>query len=216
MSQKVIAIDGPGGAGKSTAARLLAKKLNYDYLDTGAMYRAVTLEALNRGIDVNDKMALTGLAEEINISFSENRVYLNNRDVTGLIRKTEIDQNVSYVARIKGVREAMVNLQRKMARKGGIIVDGRDIGSNVLPDADLKIYLTAALEERARRRYKDLKINEDISFTDVKNHLKKRDMLDKKREISPLIKADDAVVVDTTDLNIEEVVQELLKIFAKE
>ncbi len=215
MSDKVIAIDGPGGSGKSTVAKLLAKKLNYDYLDTGAMYRAVTWFALKKKIDVNDSHKLSEVASRINISFSKNKVFVNKEDVTGQIRKPEIDKNVSYVARIKGVREAMVALQRKIAEKGGIIVDGRDIGSRVLPDADIKVYLTASLEERAARRYQDIK-KENVTLADVKKELKKRDMIDKNRKISPLIKAADANYLDTTNMSIEQVIDKLTKLITGE
>jgi len=215
MSNKVIAIDGPGGSGKSTVAKLLAKKLSFDYLDTGAMYRAVTWLALKKKIDVNDSHTLSGLASRIDISFSENRVYVNKEDVTEQIRKPEIDKNVSYVARIKGVREAMVALQRKIAEEGRIIVDGRDIGSRVLPDADIKVYLTASLEERAARRFQDIR-KEKVTLSDVKKELKKRDMIDKNRKISPLVKADDACYLDTTNMSIEQVIDKLLKLITGE
>lgn len=212
MSGKVIAIDGPGGSGKSTVARQLAKKLDYDYLDTGAMYRAVTWLAIKKNIDVNDKEKLTDLADSIDISFNKKKVFINEKDVTDLIRSPVIDKNVSYVARIKGVRERMLILQREIARKGGIVVDGRDIGSKVLPGADIKVYLTASLEERAHRRYNDIKKKDNISLEDVRNELEKRDRIDKNRDISPLMKTDDASYIDTTDLSIKEVVSKIINL----
>ena len=212
MSGKVIAIDGPGGSGKSTVARQLAEKLDYDYLDTGAMYRAVTWLAIKKNIDVNDKEGLTDLADSINISFNKKKVFINNKDVTDLIRSPLIDKNVSYVARIKGVRKRMVILQREIARKGGIVVDGRDIGSRVLPGADIKVYLTASLEERAQRRYNDIKKKDNITLEDVRNELEKRDRIDKNRDISPLMKTDDASYIDTTDLSINEVVSKIINL----
>ncbi len=216
MSGKVVAIDGPGGSGKSTVAKLLAQKLDYDYLDTGAMYRAVTWLAIKKNIDVDNEEALTNLAANVNITFNKEKVYIDKKNVTDLIRKQLIDKNVSYVARIKGVREAMIFLQRKIARKGNIIVDGRDIGSRVLPEADIKVFLTASLKERALRRYNDLKNTVNITLENVKKDLQKRDKIDKNREFSPLVKVNDAIYIDTTELNVDEVVEKIFNLITGE
>ena len=160
--KSVIAIDGPAGAGKSTIAKKLAKRFNYRYLDTGAMYRAVTWYVIKNNIDISDEGKLSEAAKEINISFRTNNkdgntyIYVNDKNITDKIRKNKIDKNVSDVAKVSGVRKEMVKIQKRIAENGKIIVDGRDIASRVLPDADLKIYLTASVEERARRRHSEL------------------------------------------------------------
>lgn len=219
---EVIAMDGPAGAGKSTIARKLARKLNYKYLDTGAMYRTVTLLALKENIELNDENKLSKIASKIKIDFLSPEddgifhVLLNDVDVTEEIRKPEVNQNVSRVARVKGVREAMVKLQRRLAVEGEIVVEGRDITSNVLPDADLKFFITASLAERAKRRYNELKeVDSGITISDIKQKIEERDRIDSERKISPLVKTDDAILVDTTDLNIEEVLNHILDIIEK-
>ena len=213
--KSVIAIDGPAGAGKSTIAKKLAKKFNYRYLDTGAMYRAVTWYVINNDIDISNNKKLSEIASNINISFKtdnngETYIYVNDNNVTNKIRENIIDKNVSDVAKISGVRKEMVKIQKRIAENGKIIVDGRDIASRVLPDAELKIYLTASVEERARRRHNEL-IEKGISsdFEKVKEEIEKRDSIDKNRKDSPLIKTDDAVLVDSTNLSIEEVVDKI-------
>ncbi len=217
---KIIALDGPAGAGKSTLARLLARKLDYRYLDTGAMYRAVTWTALKQGIDIKDKDGLTRLAEDIDIEFLPpdrngiSPVVVNGIPLTQEIREPVINENVSYIARIKGIREAMVKQQRKIAGSGGIIIDGRDIGSNVFPDADLKFFITATLEERAKRRFDELKgKNPSLTLEEVKEEISARDKIDLNRETAPLIKAEDAILLDTTSLSIREALEKALNIF---
>lgn len=214
----VIAIDGPAGAGKSTTAKEIALRLGYKYIDTGAMYRAITFLALERRISLNSFEQLTKLAEEVEINFSpltqdENNVYLNNRDVTEAIRSTKVNENVSLVARVPGVRTALVKKQRLLAQIGNVIMDGRDIGTVVLPNADLKIYLTASLDTRAQRRLDEMQHHDDkVDFRQIKNNLSIRDRIDSHREVAPLKKADDAIEIDTTGMSIEAVIRKILKL----
>ncbi len=216
---KVIAIDGPAGAGKSTISRLLALKLDYRYLDSGAMYRAITWLAIINNLSLDNEYKLSLLAERAEIRFLPPdekgipHIILNNNDITSEIRKPIIDKNVSRVAMVKGVREEMVKQQRKMAREGGIVMDGRDIGSRVLPDADFKFFVTASLEERARRRYKEIEdSNNGLKIAEIKAKIAERDKLDMEREHSPLIKTADAILIDTTYLSIDEVVSKMINI----
>ncbi len=208
--KKVIAIDGPAGAGKSTIAKGLAKELSYIYIDTGAMYRAVAYQALKQGIAADDEQALTKLAAESEIDMrvegGENRILLNGEDVTAEIRLPEVGAMASPVSAIGGVREHLVAQQRRLAARGNVVMDGRDIGTVVLPDADCKIYLTASLDERVMRRYTELKAKGlDTTPDDVKNDIETRDYRDSHRENSPLRQADDAVYLDSTGLGIDEV-----------
>lgn len=217
----VIAIDGPAGAGKSTTAKEIAMRLGYRYIDTGAMYRAVTLLALESAIPMDADEELTTLAEEAEINFAplrpeKNIVYLNGRDVSEEIRTIAVNDNVSLVAKVPGVREALVEKQRWMANDGGVIMDGRDIGTVVLPDADLKIFLTASLETRAQRRLDEMQgKGEAAEFSQVKDNLNTRDLIDSHREVAPLKKADDAIEIDTTGLGVEAVVNKIIQL-AKE
>ena len=214
--KSVIAIDGPAGAGKSTIAKKLAKRFNYRYLDTGAMYRAVTWYLIDNNIDISNKKKLTEIAKDINISFKTDKkngstyIYINGKNVTNKIRKNKVDKNVSNVAKVSGVRTEMVKIQQEIAEEGEIVVDGRDIASRVLPDADLKIYLTATVEERARRRHNEL-LEKDIAsdLEKVKKEIKERDYIDKNRKNSPLVKTEDAILIDSTDLSIEEVLDKI-------
>lgn len=201
-----VAIDGPAGSGKSSISKLLASELHMNHIDTGAMYRAVTLEALNRGIDLeNDPY---DFLSEMKIEYDHERIFLNDVDVTEAIRTVEVSNHVSIVARQKVVRDNMVKIQRKAANSGFIIMDGRDIGTVVLPDADLKIFITASIEERADRRYKELvETGADVNLEEIKAQIAERDHLDSTRKLNPLKQADDAVLVDTTNHTIEEVKQ---------
>ena len=175
--QLVIAIDGPAGAGKSTTAKEIALRLGYKYIDTGAMYRAVTLSAIEADVAMNSKVELTRIAKETEINFAplrreRNIVYLNDRDVTDEIRTTQVNENVSLVAKVAGVRKALVEKQRKMAESGGVVMDGRDIGTVVLPLADLKIFLTASLETRAKRRMIEMQDRgEAVELASIKDNL---------------------------------------------
>jgi len=216
LEGKVIAIDGPAGSGKSTTAKLLAARLGFIYLDTGAMYRAVTLFALENGVDPEDARALETIASRLNIEFKAdadtNRVFLNGRDVSEGIRTPEVTGAVSPVSAHAGVREAMVARQREIARKGGVVAEGRDTTSVVFPDADIKVYLDASLKERARRRLIDFS-RQGISSTleEQMALLSSRDDYDSGRSNSPLTRTGDSVLVDTTNLNIEEQVDKIIK-----
>ncbi|MGM0502420.1 MAG: (d)CMP kinase [Bacillota bacterium] len=214
----VIAIDGPAGAGKSTVAKKVADKLSYIYIDTGAMYRALTLKALRENVDVESAAELADLAHQTKIKFekegNQELVILDGENVTEQIRTNKVSNNVSLVAQIKEVREQLVKWQRQMAAQGGLVMDGRDIGTVVLPNADLKIFLTASVTERTKRRYQDLKNNgEVVDFEQLKKEIIRRDELDKNREFSPLKKAKDAHVIDTTDLDIPEVVNRIISLW---
>ncbi|MFW6381415.1 MAG: (d)CMP kinase [Bacillota bacterium] len=220
--KNVIAIDGPAAAGKSTLARAIARQLDFKYLDTGAMYRALTWLALKKNIDLNDPHALSELARNMNLKClparnnNGSRILINDREITSQLRIPAIDNNVSKIARVRGVREAMVQIQRQIAAGGKIVMDGRDIGSRVLPDAEYKFFITASLQERAIRRYRELKEkNPELTLAQVKEDIKKRDHLDKNREVSPLVRAEDARLIDTTELSIEEVVSRVKHIIEK-
>jgi cytidylate kinase len=217
LDGKVIAIDGPAGSGKSTTARLLASQLGFVYLDTGAMYRAITWFALRNDLPIDDGSVLSKIAKKSKIAFEMdgdlNRVYLNSVDVTEEIRTPEVTKAVSQVSAHPGVRREMVRRQKQIGRKGNIVAEGRDTTSVVFPDADIKIYLDASLEERARRRLLELS-RKGISSTleeQVKD-LKRRDKYDSNREVSPLKKTRDAIVIDTTNLTIEEQVDRIVKL----
>lgn len=216
--KNVVAIDGPGGAGKSTIAKLLAQKLNYIHLDTGAMYRAVTLAALREDIDFDDQDKLIKLAQEINIEFDRNgEIFLNGENISEEIRTAEVNKYVSQTAAVKGVRKVLVKKQQKLAQNNKVVMDGRDITTVVLPDAEHKFFLTASLEERARRRFEEVKSkNKDADFEKIKASIARRDKLDSEREHSPLKKAEDAVLVDTTDLNIDQVLDKMITIIEGE
>lgn len=216
--KNVIAIDGPGGAGKSTIAKLLAEKLNYLHLDTGAMYRAVTLAAIRKNIDFNNENKLITLAKNIEICFTEKgELFLDQENVTKDIRSETVTENVSAVAAVKGVREILVKKQREIAYKNKVVMDGRDITTVVLPEAEYKFFLTASLAERAKRRYQELKSqNKKINFDEIKKNIARRDKRDRERKHSPLRKAEDTILLDTTHLSIEEVLSKMNSVIAGE
>ncbi len=205
-----IAIDGPAGAGKSTVARMVANKLQYIYVDTGAMYRAVTLFMLNEGIssENHEKVLQTAQNMVIELKPYENGqlVLLNGKDVTPYIRSHQVSSAVSRYAQIEGLRTQLVDLQRQMALRKGVVMDGRDIGTTVLPDAEVKIFMTASVKERALRRFKEMGDAEGVSLEQLELDIAARDRLDQEREVSPLRCADDAIVLDTTQMTIHEVV----------
>lgn len=209
----IIAIDGPAGAGKSTIAKKVADSLGYVYIDTGAMYRAFTYELLTSSISLSDIEKITKVLEKTNIEFKNNEIFLNNLNVTNEIRSKNVTANVSAVSAIPQVREKLVNLQRKIASESNSILDGRDIGTVVFPNAELKIFLTASVKIRALRRYNELIAKDkNIDINEIEAEIEKRDKLDSSRETSPLIKAADAIEIDTSDLSIDEVANTILKL----
>ena len=215
MKKPVITIDGPAGAGKSTISRLVAKKLNLVYLDTGAMYRAVALQAKRMNIPFTDGKALFEMCEMINIHFKkdgENSViYIDNDNVSVEIRRPEMDMLSSSVSAVMEVRKAMTALQRKIGDSGGLVAEGRDMGTVVFPDADFKFFVTASPEIRALRRYIERKErNENVNREDVEADIRKRDEQDQSRKLAPLKPAEDAVIIDTSEMGIEKVLEKIL------
>jgi cytidylate kinase len=214
-----IAMDGPGSAGKGTVAKGVARKLGYQYIDTGAMYRSVALKAYRQGVDWDDESSLTALVKELAFVFEWDgdmlRIRVNGIDVTSRIRAEEIGVGASRVSRLPGVRQGLLELQRELGSAGGVVMDGRDIGTVVLPDADLKIYIDASLDVRARRRHEELlRRGEAVHFETVKATLLARDSQDMGRAIAPLKKARDAHFVDTTDMSIPQAIQAILTLVA--
>ena len=207
-----IAIDGPGGAGKSTIAKQVARALDIDYIDTGAMYRAVGYKLIRDNVDMYDEDALLAMLEDTDIDFSGGKTILDGEDISDRIRTQEISRKASECSALAPVRAKLVELQKKMGSTKSVIMDGRDIGTVVLKDAELKIYLTASAEERAERRYKELLLKgEDISYEKVLADMQERDYNDMHREITPLRKADDAIELDTTGMSIDEVTEYILR-----
>lgn len=213
----IIAIDGPAGAGKSTVAKLVAHRLRFTYLDTGAMYRALTVEALNRKVDLDNEEELVGVAKQTKIEIEpllngSLKIFLNGTDVSTRIRENDVTKNVSFIARAPKVRSVMVELQRAFSENHNIVVEGRDIGTVVFPQAGKKFYLDADFKERARRRIKELaESDSDINKEEIKKDLQERDNQDLTRKAAPLKKAEDAIYIDTTNLTIEEVVSKILE-----
>lgn len=214
MKHVSIAIDGPAGAGKSTVAKIVADKLGFQYIDTGAMYRAYTLKILDNGIDPKDEISVLRLLDSTDIDFRDNRIFLDEIQVDEKIREGRITKNVSFIASYKAVREKMVRLQQSMSTRKSVVMDGRDITTVVLPDADFKFFITATAEERGRRRYLELlgKGVEGITLEDTIEDIRRRDTFDSTREESPLTKTEDSYLVDTTNMTISEAVEHIISI----
>lgn len=213
----VVAVDGPAGSGKGSITKIVAEKLNLVTIDTGAMYRCVTLAMLEQNVGLNDLEKIAEILKNIKIEFKEEentkKVFLNGKDVTLKIRSKEVNEFVSPVSTIKIVREHLANLQREMAKTIDVIMEGRDIGTNVFPNADVKIYLDATPEERAQRRFKQNKENGiDIPFDEILKNVKERDYIDSHREIAPLKQAPEAIYIDSTGMTIDEEADEVIKI----
>jgi CMP/dCMP kinase len=217
MNTMTIAIDGPAAAGKSTVAKRVAEKLSFIYVDTGAMYRALTWKAIKEGISLEDEKGLTSLLGQSELNLIQNelgqRVILDQKDVSDQIRTAEVTNQVSIVAKHKEVREEMVRRQQELVKDKGVVMDGRDIGTHVLPDAEVKIFMIASVDERAERRHKEnIEKGFPSELAQLKEEIRKRDEIDSNREVAPLLKAEDAIEVDTTSMGIEEVVQAILEI----
>lgn len=209
MHRLSVAIDGPAGAGKSSVARMLASQLGYIYLDTGAMYRAITYEALRKGLSEKDPKAVSEMAEHMDMKVAEGEegmeIFLDGNNVTPFLRTEEVSRHVSPVSAIPRVREILVAVQRKLSEGGGVVLDGRDIGTVVLPGADVKVFLTASVEERAKRRFRELKgTPEERSFSSICDNIRRRDAIDAGRAVSPLRAAADAVLIDNSSMTLEE------------
>lgn len=209
-----IAIDGPAGAGKSTIARMVANQLGYVYVDTGAMYRAATLYFVDKGIPPEQSVDMLEALDSLQIVLEpgeeRQQVFLNNTNVTDEIRSNAVNNIVSQYSQLEALRTKLVTLQQQMARRKGVVMDGRDIGTTVLPDAEVKIYMTASVEERAARRYNEMADKEFITLEQLQQDIQQRDQLDQKREISPLTRAHDAILLDTTSMTIEQVVDAII------
>ncbi|HPL54164.1 MAG TPA: (d)CMP kinase [Bacillota bacterium] len=213
MDNKVIAIDGPAGAGKSTIAKMLARSIGYTYIDSGAMYRAITLKVLRENIPLERVDRIINLTEETDIDFMENSIYLDGKVVDKEIREENVNMNVSYVSAIPGVRRLMVAQQRKISQDKNVVMDGRDVGTVIFPSADIKLFITASVDERAKRRFIEMEQKGyDVEIQDIKLQIEKRDHIDSTRSDSPLKAAFDSIIIDTTGKNIEEVFNEVISI----
>ncbi len=212
----IITIDGPAGSGKSTLARALAKKLGYLYVDTGAMYRGIAWKALEEGLDIEDEDSVSDMAEGCHISFkqenSENRIILNGTDITGLIRNDTVSDATSKISRYRRIREKLVGRQREMGKGGGIVIEGRDTGTVVFPRGDIKIFLKADAEERGRRRFLELKNSAQCDLQTIIGNIRERDKRDEERTHSPLTPAKDAILIDTTDKSVDELLDFMVKV----
>jgi len=214
MRKIVVAIDGPAASGKSTVAKAVAKELGFTYIDTGAMYRAFTAYVLDKGVDPKDEAASCALIPEVSIElYPDGKVMCSGKDVTRVIRETLVSSNVSYIASYKDIRLALVEQQRKMAEKNSVVMDGRDIGTYVLPNADVKIFQVASVEERAKRRYaENMEKGIECTLEDIVNDVKTRDRIDSSRAFAPLKEAEDSIRIDTSDNTIEDTFNQVLKI----
>ena len=215
-----VAIDGPAGAGKSTIAKLVAKEKGFIYVDTGAMYRAIALHLLRKGVtpDEKDRFAAECADADVTIRYVDGvqQVLLNGENISGLIRTEEVGNMASSSSVDKDVRAKLLDLQRNLAKENNVVMDGRDIGTNILPNADVKVYLTASVEERATRRFKELtEKGQECDFEKIKADIKERDERDMNREIAPLKQAEDAVLIDSSDMTIEEVKDAICKLICK-
>ena len=202
-----IAIDGPAGAGKSTISKLIAKNLGINYIDTGAMYRAITYKCLKLGIDINDRQKVVDLCSRTEVDFVDNSIYLDGVRLGEEIRTLEVSSKVSDVAKIPQVREFLLEKQREIGKRSDVILDGRDVGTHIFPDTKYKFFLNASAQERGRRRYQELvDKGQTVVLEDIIEDIKKRDYIDSTREVAPLVKADDAIEVDSTSMTIDQVV----------
>ena len=207
MENLVIAIDGPAGAGKSTISKLIAKNLGINYIDTGAMYRAITYKCIKEDIDVNDIQRVVDLCSRTDVDFVDNYIYLDGQRLNEEIRTLQVSSRVSDVAKIPQVREFLLEKQREIGKRSDVILDGRDVGTHIFPDAKYKFFLNASAQERGRRRYQELiDKGQSVVLEEIIEDIKKRDYIDSTREVAPLVKADDAIEVDTTSMTINQVV----------
>ena len=213
MRKIIIAIDGHSGTGKSSTAKIVSEKLNYTYIDSGAMYRAVTNHFLDKNVDLTDAQNIERILQNIHIKFHEGKTYLNGQNVEDVIRSMAVSQSVSQVAAISAVRVKLVQLQRKLGEEKGVIMDGRDIGTVVFPEADLKLFMTADIDIRVERRKNQLfKKGIKENFDDIKRNFIKRDEIDTNRKDSPLIRAEDAIEIDTTNLSLRDQIYNIVKL----
>ncbi|MEG0249711.1 MAG: (d)CMP kinase [Peptostreptococcus sp.] len=213
MENLIIAIDGPAGAGKSTISKLVSKRLDISYLDTGAMYRAVTYKCIIEGINTDDEKEVIKVCESSDVDFRDNQIYLDGKNVDVEVRKQEVSSKVSNVAKVKRVRELMVKRQREIGSKNDVILDGRDVGTCIFPNAKYKFYLSASPEERGRRRFEEMKAKgENVVLEEIIRDIERRDKIDSTREVSPLMKAEDAIEIDSTSMSINEVVDYIIDV----